>query len=207
MNADYQKNWRAFIAHVSRSRPMRGLLMARLCLGFSTVAAFDLTPVEKFRDQEGFKIPIVCFNQPDGAVTWQPPGGWRLSGGGQTLSLFPTGAPLAYAKLQVLNRRATIRDGAPGEPAVRWAKAYLPQDASELSLIAERENPFSLNGLPSKEWIFNYVSQAQRFSTAIALVDLDEEERLALIVSALAKDFESIHGAAIASMFSWRSSK
>jgi hypothetical protein len=193
------------LRHFGSAAKFQALLIGGLCLGSTFAKALDLTPTEKFRDQEGFKIPIVCFDSDKHAVTWQPPAGWRLSGGGTTLSLFPPNSPSAYAKLQVLSRTgAATATPQPGS-SISWAKPYLPQDASELSLIAERENPFSLGPLPAREWIFNYVSQAQRFSTAIALVDLDNQERLALIVSALAKDFEPIHAAAIASMFSWRS--
>lgn len=192
------------LRHFGSAEKFQALLIGGLCLGSTFATALDLTPTEKFRDQEGFKIPIVCFDSGKRAVTWQPPAGWRLSGGGTALSLFPPNAPSAYAKLQVLSRTRASTEAAQLGSSVSWAKPYLPQDASELSVTAERENPFSLGGLPAREWIFNYVSQAQRFSTAIALVELDEQERLALIVSALAKDFEPIHAAAIASMFSWR---
>lgn len=191
------------LRHIASAKKFCALLIGGFCLGCTSAKALDLTPTEKFRDQEGFKIPIVCFDADKRAVTWQPPAGWRLSGGDKALSLFPFTAASAYAKLLVLSRREALVEAGQAESAMRWAKPYLPRDASELALVAERENPFSLSGLPAREWIFNYVSQAQRFSTAIALVDLDGQERLALIVSPLAKDFEPIHSAAIASMFSW----
>jgi hypothetical protein len=182
-----------------RTTTLCGQFVTSLCLiSISCAEALDLTPKESFRNQEGFKIPIVCFGGGVRPVSWQPPSGWQLSGGGRSLSVFPTNVPLAYVKLEV-----TAAATASESPA-QLARLHLPADATEVSVIGERDNPFTLNGFSSKEWIFSYVSQAQRFSTGIAVVDLDEKERLALVVSARSKDFKSVHDEAIASMFTWK---
>jgi hypothetical protein len=184
-----------------RTTTLCGQFVTSLCLiSISCAEALDLTPKESFRNQEGFKIPIVCFSGGARAVSWQPPPGWQLSGGGRTLSVFPPNVPLAYAKLEITAQRVATGSESPAQ----LARLHLPSDATEVSVAGERDNPFTLNGFASKEWIFSYVSQAQRFFTGIAMVDLDEKERLALVVSARATDFKSVHDEAIASMFTWK---
>lgn len=184
-----------------RTTTLCGKFVTALCLiSISSAEAFDLTPKESFRNQEGFKIPIVRFAGGARPVSWQPPSGWQLSGGGRSLSIFPANVPLAYVKLEVSAQKVATASESPAQ----LARLHLPADATEVSVVGERDNPFTLNGFSSKEWIFSYVSQAQRFSTGIAVVDLDEKERLALVVSARSKDFKAIHDEAIASMFTWK---
>jgi hypothetical protein len=164
------------------------------------VCALDLTPRPGFRKLEQFQIPVVLFEDGARTVRWQPPNGWQVNAVGRALTFFPPKSSVAMARLEIRPPGALAADaGAP----LAWAQAHLPNKATESALSAERENPFSLAGLPAKERIYAYRLGAQHLTTAVAYVDLNGRESLALIVTALSADFDAIHAEAIASMFSW----
>lgn len=162
--------------------------------------ALDLTPRPGFRKLEQFQIPVVLFEDGARTVRWQPPNGWQVNAVGRALTFFPPKSSVAMARLEV--RPPGALAAAAGAP-LAWAQSHLPDKATEIALSAERENPFSLAGLPAKERIYSYRVGAQHLTTAVAYVDLNARESLALIVTALSADFDAIHAEAIASMFSW----
>lgn len=183
-------------------------LFAAFALGLLATSgvspALDLTPERGFRELEGFKIPVVTF--PDGPreVRWQPPASWRLSGGGTGLTLYPPERSQAAMQLRIFDRKPAAPDSADStEELEPWARQFLPQDATEVILLGEYPSPFMLGTLPSKELIFTYVSQSQRFSIGVAVADLDERQRFVLLVTARTRDFTAVHDEAVASMFSW----
>jgi len=163
--------------------------------------ALDLTPRHSIRKLEGFDVPVVLFDDNGRTVRWQPPAGWQLNMVGRALTFFPPKSSVAIARLELRPPQA-LAAGAADAP-LAWAQMHLPKTATEIVLIAERENPFSLAGLPSRERIYSYRIGEQRLSASVAYVDVNQRESLALVVTALAADFEAIHTEAIASMFSW----
>ena len=181
--------------------------MKRHCLHLALVLApfaahaLDLTPATSFRDLEGFKIPIILFSDAGKKISFQPPPNWKVSGGGSTLSLYP--AEIADAALQL--RAFPIKPLSPGvtEDLEKWCRAMLPQDASQPKLESENENVFTLGELPSREFTYSYAAQGRRFTTSVAIVDWNERERLAVVVTARAADFPATYEAAMRSMFSW----
>ena len=179
-------------------------LIAAVALVASTnpqLAALDLTPRQSVRKLEQFNVPVVLFEDGARTVRWQPPAGWQLNTVGRALTFFPPKSAVATARLELGPAHALAT--ATGDAPLAWAQGHLPKTATEIALTAERENPFSLSGLPSKERIYAYRVGDQRLTTSVAYVDLNQRESLALVVTALATDFESIHTEAIASMFSW----
>jgi hypothetical protein len=64
-----------------------------------------------------------------------------------------------------------------------------------------------LSGQPSHEWIYTYNASGQRLTTAVAVCDLDERQRLAVVVTAPSTDFKAVHETGIASLFSWTARK
>src|SRR4051794_35364627 len=102
------------------------LVICLCCVSLTCTDALDLTPKRSFREQEGFKIPIVCFGGGARLVSWQPPAGWQLSGGGKTLSVIPSNTALAYAKLEVTARKVVLSSPKlDPESAVQLAKTHL----------------------------------------------------------------------------------
>jgi len=177
------------------------LISLALFLAPLAAKALDLTPAASFRDLEGFKIPIVLFSDAGKKIAFQPPAKWRISGGGDALSLYPAELPDAVMQLRV-------RPTKPPEPGVtedveKWCRTQLPQDAAKPALEGEVENVFTIGPRPSRQFTYSYASQGRRFTTSVAIVEWNARERLAVIVTARAADFKTTHEAAMRSMFSW----
>jgi hypothetical protein len=186
---------------MSTRLPLPVALPVFLALSHAQLAALDLTPRQSVRKLEQFNVPVVLFEDNGRTVRWQPPTGWQLNMAGRALTFFPPKSSVAIARLEV--RPPGALAAVTGDAPLAWAQAHLPNSATEIALTAERENPFSLSGLGAKERIYSYRIGTQRLSTSVAYVDLSARESLALIVTALAADFDAIHTEAIASMFSW----
>jgi hypothetical protein len=181
-------------------------------LGFAAIffastplEALDFNPQETWRALEGIRIPIVMFSDPTGKIRYQPPGDWNFSGGGSTFSLYPPKLNGAVMKLLVLGH-------APGTPEItafpaadlaKWCRNYLATDAQEVKLLQENPSPFMLSGKQCREFIFEYLSSGQRFQTSVAVLDWNEKEHLAVVITALAQDFKAVHDTGNSSLFSW----
>lgn len=148
---------------------------------------------------------MLLFSDATGRIRYQPPAGWNFAGGGAAFTLYPPKLNGAVMKLLVLAH-------APATPAItafpsadlaKWCQNYLASDAQEVKLAQENPSPFLLNGKESREFIFEYLSSGQRFQTAVAVLDWSEKEHLAVVITALAPDFKSVHDTGISSLFSW----
>ena len=93
--------------------------------------------------------------------------------------------------------------GAQAEDLAKWARIFLAPDAAEVQLVEERPSPFTLSGRPSQEFIHSYTAGGQRFKMSVAICDLDERERLVVIITARNADFAAVHDTGVASLFSW----
>ena len=186
-------------------RLLRSILLALLATLPQLATALDLTPVENWREQEGVRIATVIFNDDAGKIRYQPPGDWRLDGSPDRLSLYPPQQG-AFMQMRLFQRRPQQAGAAP-EDLSKWALIFTPQDADELALADERPSPFTLSGRPSHEFIYAYNSGGQRFQTGIAICDLDERQRLVVIITARQPDFANVHDTGIASLFSWSKRK
>ncbi len=173
------------------------LLAAALTFS-SSLRALDLTPSAGSRELEGIEIPIVLFSDGARKVAYQPPGAWRLSSdSGELLRLYPPNASHAVMQFRIRPRSAAAE-----EPEA-WARALLPEDAAEATLSGRCESPFTMDGLGSTEITFSYTASGRRFLTSVASVDLNEQQKLAVIVTAGFDEFNAVHDAAISSLFSW----
>ncbi len=177
------------------------LLPLALALTPFVAKALDLTPVSSFRELEGFRIPILLFSDAGKKISFQPPHEWKVSGGGDALSLYPTGEPDAVMQLRV--RAVKPLAAGVAEDVEKWCRAQLPQDAAEPTLEGEVANIFNLGALPSRQFTYSYAAQGRRFTTSVSVVDWNARERLAVIVTARTAEFAATHEAAMRSMFSW----
>ena len=178
------------------------LLSLLLALAPFPGQALDLTPTMAFRDLEGIKIPIILFTDAGQKISYQPPVKWNVSGGEGVLSLYPPELPDAVLQL-VVRPRKPLDPGAT-EDLEKWCLAQLPQDATDPKREGEAANNiFTLGTLPSREFTFSYAAQGRRFTTSVAIVDWNERERLAVIVTARTADHRPIYETAMRSMFSW----
>ncbi len=179
----------------------RHCLPLLLALTPFVAGALDLTPEPTFRDLEGVKIPILLFSDAGKKISLQPPPKWRISGGGTTLSLYPHDTQDAVMQLRLSAFKPPMAGET--EDLDKWCRALLPKDASEPKLEGEAENIFTLGKRGSRQFNYSYGAQGRRFTTSIAVVDWNESERLAVLVTARAADFAAIEEAARRSLFTW----
>jgi hypothetical protein len=64
-------------------------------------------------------------------------------------------------------------------------------------------SPFNVGRHDCTEFIFNFSHSSARSSISISVVDLNDIERLMVMIYAKTPDFEQIRDKGIASMFSW----
>ncbi|MDR3403005.1 MAG: hypothetical protein P4L99_10960 [Chthoniobacter sp.] len=181
------------------------LAVAAALLLVAPLRALDFTPVETWRALEGVRIPVLMFADPTGKIRYQPPGNWNFSGGGPTFALYPPDSSGAFMKLLVLGHAPGVPEitSLPSEDLVKWSQNYLAADAQDVKLLIENPSPFMLNGKPSREFVFEYISGGQRFQTSVAVLDWNEREHLAVVITALGTDFKAVHDTGTSSLFSW----
>ncbi|MEP6669917.1 MAG: hypothetical protein ABJF10_12235 [Chthoniobacter sp.] len=169
------------------------------------VRALDFTPQETWRALEGVRVPVLMFSDPTGKIRYQPPGNWNFSGSGPTLALYPPDSTGAFMKLLVLGHAPGMAEitALPADDLVKWCQNYLAADAQDVKLVIENPSPFLLNGKPCREFVFEYKSAGQRFQTSVAVLDWNEREHLAVVITALSTDFKTVHDAGTSSLFSW----
>lgn len=165
--------------------------------------AFDLTPTHGFRDLEGFRIPVVHFADGARRITYQPPHGWRVSGSGATLQIFPPGLDGAAMGLRTM-KRAVTNSAAVRDDFESWTRAQLPPVATDVKRTGESAGQFTIGAQPSRAVSFSYTQAGHRFFASVAAVDLHDDLRLAVVVTARQSDFKSVQDEAIASLFSWQ---
>ncbi len=163
--------------------------------------ALDLTPVPAFRDLEGVKIPIVLFSDAGKKISLRPPFKWIVSGDSGSVSLYSAEHPDAVMQIRVRARKP-LPEGVT-EDLAKWCLSQLPQDAAEPALEGEAASTFTLGPLTGREFTFSYAAQGRRCTTSVAVVDWNERERIAVVVTARTPDFAAMHTAAMGSMFSW----
>jgi len=176
-----------------------GLLLA------APLRALDFTPQETWRLLEGVRIPVLMFSDPAGKIRYQPPGGWNYSGEGATFALYPPKATGAFMKILLLGHPPGMLEitAMPSADLVKWSQTYLAADANDVKLLAENPSPFMLSRKPSREFVFDYKSSGRRYQTSVAVLDWSDHEHLAVVITALATDFKTVHDNGTSSMFSW----
>ena len=176
-----------------------------LTLASGTSRALDLTPVPGFREMEGVKIPMLVFESGEKGARWQAPAGWRPSGGKDSLVLYPPDKSNTTMQLRIIPLQDALAPDGTKDPeaAAKWAVSLLPAGSAEVKCVRELPSPFTLDGLESRELTFSYTYLAKSYTASIALVGLDKEKALAVIISARTGDFAAIHEEGTGSLFRW----
>jgi hypothetical protein len=174
-------------------------------LTIARLHALDLTPEPGFRELEGVKIPVVIFNDGKRRFQWQPPSTWKMSGGETSLLLSVPGEASTGMELRIIPRKlAEAPDGKTNpQAATEWIKPFLPALAQKQTFIQEIPSPFLIEGVGTRELTYTYTYLARDFTTSVALVNLDSEYSLAVIIYAPSKEFDRIHEEGTKSMFRW----
>lgn len=167
--------------------------------------ALDLTPHPATRELEGFPIPILQFRDGTRWINFQPPPTWASSGGRNELRFTPDENRDALMRLS-LHELQPMAAATPEtqDDLSKWARQFLPKEGADAAVAAVNASPFTLENRPSSEWIFRYKRAGTEWTHSIAVVQLNERQRLVLSLEARSAGFDALHTQAIASMFSWQ---
>lgn len=180
---------------------MRVLLFA---LVPSVSFALDLRPEPGFREMEGIKIPVVRFADIAGKVRWSPPRGWVMQYENRVLTLNPPN-PQSTFQIRVISRTSGDREVLTKlDTLQRYCGQFLDTPAKGLAYKATTEGPYTIGPTPAREYLFESTQGGSNFKHSVSMLDLSDRERLVVVISAQAKDFEEVRDAAIQSLFSWQ---
>jgi hypothetical protein len=183
---------------------------ATFWLALSAAQALDLTPQEGVRQgNEGPPTNIMVFTDGQARYGYEPPAGWKSSGGGKTMTFYPQESGASMKLMVIAKKDPQAPGGAAGaQPDLQeWAAKFLPSDAEKPEFVKAVPSPFPMGTRSSSEYIFNFTIAGVRNSLSVAVVEFSDKERLVMLVSANASKFESIRRQAISSMFSWSAMK
>src|SRR5580704_7843317 len=76
------------------------IMVALVALAGRARGEVDFTPKESFYLAETTRVPNVAFHNGADPITYSPPFGWTLSGGGKKITLIPPGKVQADATMQ-----------------------------------------------------------------------------------------------------------
>jgi hypothetical protein len=182
--------------------------LSTLCI-FSTAAAvqaLDLTPLRGTRQgNEGAPTPVIQFTDGNEKVDYRPPAGWEPSGNGKAVTFF-TSDPTSWMKLEVIEKPRSPTSGRtpmPPEDLQAFAAKLIPSGAEKLEFVKMVPSPFTIGARGTNEYIFEFSFYGSRAAISISIIDLNDKERLVMLVSADSRNFERIRRNAVASMFSW----
>lgn len=167
--------------------------------------ALDLTPIPDEKVLEGVHIPRLRFKTTKGSVTWTPPAEWRMTYEDGRLLFLAKDYTHASFELRVIPRVAEDVEvlAKPGE-LVKYVEPLLPKTAKGIAGGGTNIGPFTINGIAAKEFLFDFQEPSHASRGSVSIVDLNERERLIVVISAQRKDFEAVRTIGIASMFSWQ---
>lgn len=181
--------------------------LALVLLSYCTVGALalDLTPQPDIKMLEGVKIPQLRFEDGKRSCTWRPPVDWRMRFEDGRLTFAPKDFAMASLELRVIPR-------APGDVEVLakpdslpgYAAGFLPKSAAKIVFTGKNEGPFTINAIAAQEFLLEFQEPGLSIQASFNVVDLNERERLLIIITAPPKAFEEVRTAAVQSLFSWQ---
>lgn len=165
-------------------------------------AQLVLTPRESFYEVEGIRFPNVTFRDGAKNVTYSPPHGWKLSGGGARLSIEPPDIIQSGATIQVLPAKESLpltekELKVYGERAV----SLVPRDAAKVEVVEAVVSALRICGKPLAEVTVTYAFFGQTFKMNVLFLPRAEEEVCFKLI-ARAADFDALQKAFRTSLYS-----
>ena len=182
------------------------ILFRCLALLPMTAGALDLNPQDTFKDLEGVKIPMVEFSDGTHKVRWRPPNDWRMTYEDGRLLLLAKAYTHASLEIRVVPRAAgdTAWLDRP-DTLTRLITTLLPKTATGTAVTGNNDGPFTIGSIAAREFLFDFQEPAHASRGSMCIVDLNDRERLIVLITAQPKDFEAVRSTGIESMFSWQS--
>lgn len=183
------------------SRIAFGLLLA---FSLQASAQLDLSPVKHFSELEGRRTENTAFRNGSGLVTWDPPGGWRITGGSTRISLIPPNAVQAEARVEITGPPGNDTFDAEFSKKFRGEVANtLAPEVTAIEWADDEASPLLINRHPTYKVTVSFTLGAQRFTTAVWLCNFANQQ-VRFRMTARTADFEKLHEAFRESLYTWQ---
>ena len=179
----------------------------RLILAITTAlsiqgTALDLRPTQTIRELEGFKIPMLTFNDGQRVATWQPPEEWEYSYADERLKFSSPRIAGAAFELRILPRSPDEKPSTT-EALTALAKSLFPQSFRDPVSTGSLPSPFMLGLIQTVEITFTGSEFARPAQGSVFFANLNDKQRLAILVTAREGDFKTVRDSVVSSLVGW----
>jgi hypothetical protein len=177
-------------------------MAALVALASRASGEVDFTPKESFYLAETTRVPNVAFRNGGDLITYSPPGGWTLSGGGNKLTLIPPDKVQADATMETEPVKVMLPATAENLKAYGdLAVNRIVREARKVSVTEAVICPMKFSTRTMVEVTLTYVLYGQQFTTNIVFLPFDKEQ-ITFQVTARSTDFAPLAKAFRASLYS-----
>jgi hypothetical protein len=181
-----------------------------LTLGLFLVSAradssLDLSPQLQPFELEGIKMWQLTFsNGTSKKAIYQPPQGWKYSGGRDSLELQPASMAQARAVIAKLPPAMHLAFDEEGRKQLRErAIAALPQGSQQAKITSDELNPLQIDGQQTYLIEISYLFFGQKFACYSLVLDR-KPEAMSFRLTSLEADYGQLRDAFQRSLFTWQ---
>lgn len=175
-----------------------------LLVAVSAKASIDFTPTLGERILDGIKFQQLIFHQDSHKITYEQPRGWKFAGDSQRIRFTPTDVTQAQAEIEQLPLQTPQNfDEATIKRLQEEARAAIPSNCLNVSIVSAEKNPLIVNRLETFEVVVSYQLSGVEFERSVLFLNLPDTQ-LRFRVTARKQDFEKIHKAFRGSIYSWQ---
>lgn len=165
-------------------------------------AELDLTPWTENYSFEGVPMERLLFANGPKRISYQPPEGWVVSGGGSSLTLRPDEHRSSLrAIIRIVDQPISRSFDPKSLEALRAALLQELSPDSAAKITGEGSN-LEINGRKTWELRVEYSVDTRTYARSVLICNF-EREQLQFEVRAPKAEFEEIHQAFIGSLYTW----
>ena len=171
---------------------------------FTANAAIEFSATEQERALEGIKYKLLFFKDNGKTISYEPPRGWSVSGGGGGLKMTPPALVQAQGEIAQSPLAAPQPLDAEVMKALQQkALASVPPGGEKVVVVSEGKTPITVNGHETYAVIISYQAFGQEFLMDMVYLNLPETQ-VCFRATARKQDFEKVDGAVRSSILSWQ---
>jgi hypothetical protein len=174
-----------------------------LLFAATSANALDLTPAVSEYVAEGITFRQLTFKDGKRQLIYEPPRQWSCRGSGNSLQLTPAKTDRADAVIQAVELKGPQQlDNKAIEALREQFLKSVPPGSQSVTLVAEEQNPVSLENGASYAVTVAYQALGETFLRSVVFVNLPETQ-LTFRLTARKADFETIQKQFRSSILSW----
>ena len=169
----------------------------------SIQAAIDFAPSIEEYSHAGFNYRKVTFKEDNGIVTYTPPQGWTIRGGGNAVQLTPPDKAFVDGVILATPLRGAQSFDEPTVAALeQQVLAAAPPGSQSLQVVRRQESPVALGSNPSFEIAISYTVLGRSFERSVVFVNTADTQ-LVFRFSAPREDFAALNARFRQSIGTW----